>query len=103
MPDEVAPHLLTLLSIAPELEGTFDVPAEVAASFAFSREGNASRWTLRLAHGITDFLLASSARPASVLFFNAEHADPTDREFIAVLQRRADPARLLVKVADGGE
>lgn len=98
----VEPHLLTLLSIAPELKGDLGLPPERAAAFAFSREGSPRDWTLRIAHGITDFLLAALRHPASVLFFNTEHADPTDREFIAVLQRRADPAALSVAVCTGG-
>jgi tetratricopeptide (TPR) repeat protein len=101
--DLVEPHLLTLLSIAPELKGDLGLPAERAAAFAFSREGSPRDWTLRIAHGITDFLLASLRHPASVLFFNVEHADPTDQEFIAVLLRRADPATLSVAMCTGGD
>jgi tetratricopeptide (TPR) repeat protein len=43
---------------------------------------------------VTDFLLAAFAGGggAIVTFFDVEQADPTDREFIDVLRRRADPA-----------
>jgi len=36
-----------------------------------------------------------------VVFSNHDHADPTDREFIAVLRRRADPAALSIDIRDG--
>jgi tetratricopeptide (TPR) repeat protein len=94
----VAEHQLSLLSVAPELAADFAVPAELAASFAFSREGNLRDWTLRLAHGVTDFLLAVLAPTDghAVTLRNVAQADPTDREFITVLRRRADPAMLEV-------
>lgn len=101
--DGAAAHLLTLLSVAPELRRDLDVPSEISAVFMFSREGNAPGWTLRLAHGIVDFLLAAPRR-LSVAFCNLDHADPTDLEFISVLQRRAVPERLLVELRpDAGE
>lgn len=102
--DAVAPHLLSLLSVAPELARDLPVPAEIGASFAFSREGNLRDWTLRIAHGVADFLLVQCRRaPSTVLFFNLDHADPTDREFIAVLRRRADPGALSIRVCHGAD
>ncbi|HEY2385057.1 MAG TPA: tetratricopeptide repeat protein [Terriglobia bacterium] len=57
---------------------------------------------MRLAHGLTEFLLdyarRSPSRRLAVSFENADHADPLDRELLAVLLRRADPARLTVRV-----
>lgn len=101
----VAAHRLSLLSVAPELEVDFAVPAELRAAFGFSREGNLRDWTLRIAHGVTDFLLAAFARGSghAVSFRNAAQADPTDREFIAVLRRRADPATLTVYLDDAAD
>src|SRR5207244_3457431 len=58
MPETVLRHALTLLSIAPELRDAIPVSPELARSFEFSREGNSRYWTLRLAHGVVDFLLA---------------------------------------------
>jgi tetratricopeptide (TPR) repeat protein len=97
----VAPHLLSLLSVAPDLAADFAVPAALRASFAFSREGNLSDWTLRIAHGVTDFLLEAAAeRSFAVTFLNPAEADPTDRELIAVLRRRADLSKLAVHQDD---
>jgi tetratricopeptide (TPR) repeat protein len=101
--DLAPPQLLSLLAVAPDLAAHFDVPADIRAAVAFSREGNLPAWTLRIAHGVTDFLLAAYARTPGenqVTFLNVAEADPTDREFIAVLQRRADPAVLTVDVAE---
>jgi len=94
----MAPHLLSLLSVAPELAAYFAAPAEIRAAFAFSREGNQPEWTLRIAHGVTDFLLAAAAEQGgyAVTFRSTAHADPTDREFVAVLRRRADPRTLAI-------
>ncbi len=83
----VQTHAITILSIAPELERRIAVSPELAKSFTFSREGNPRSWTLRLAHGLTDFLLnyfsLTSSSPCAISFENADHADPTDQEFIA--------------------
>jgi tetratricopeptide (TPR) repeat protein len=101
-PDLVLAHQLTLLSVAPELRDRVPVSDEVAKSFTFSREGNARSWTLRLAHGLTGFLLAFLGRtrafPCSISFEHVDLADPLDCEFIAVLLRRSDPEQLLVRV-----
>jgi tetratricopeptide (TPR) repeat protein len=90
---------LTLLSIAPEVAPQFAIAREVTESFRFSREGNSRLWTMRLAHGVTDFLLAHAAHgPCAVVFENVDAADPLDREVIAVLLRRANPDTLKVTV-----
>jgi tetratricopeptide (TPR) repeat protein len=99
-PDVVARHALTLLSIAPELGRVFPVSAPLARSFLFSREGNARFWTLRLAQGAVDFLLAAtkSGEPSAIAFENVHAADPLDLEVIAVLLRRSAPADLFVSI-----
>ena len=85
-------HQLTLLSIAPEVAGYMEVSPAMSRSFEFSREGNSRFWTLRLAHSITDFLLSylskGNACACAVAFEQVQHADPLDREFIAVLCAR---------------
>src|SRR5579872_4099273 len=101
-PDLLAQHQLTLLSVCPEAPCQMPLSGRVADWLKVSREGNARSWTLRLAHGLTDFLVAYAARrPAvrlAVCFENVDQADPLDQEFMSVLLRRADPARLLVRV-----
>jgi tetratricopeptide (TPR) repeat protein len=101
-PKLVEAYQLTLLSIAPEIADHVPVSPELARSFEFTREGNSQFWTLRLSHGLTDFLLqyfesASDARPG-IMFDDADKADPLDQEFFAVLLRRADPRKLLVQI-----
>jgi tetratricopeptide (TPR) repeat protein len=97
-PDLVATHLLTLLSVAPEICGCVDVPADVRQALIVSREGNPPSWTHRTANGATDFILGyfererTSSRTA--VFTNVDDADPTDQEFISLLLRRADPRNL---------
>jgi hypothetical protein len=87
------------LSIAPEVGRHFAVSDEVTESFRFSREGNSRLWTLRLAHGVADFLLAHVAHcPSAVVFENVDAADPLDLEVIAVLLRRSNPETLRVTV-----
>ena len=106
-PDLLTTHQLTLLSVAPDLANQVPVSDKVAQWFSFSREGSPRSWTLRLAHGLTEFLLSYAARvPArrlSVSFENVDWADPLDREFLAVLLRRADPERLAVRVGSSSD
>jgi hypothetical protein len=90
----VSAHLLTLLSVAPEIGHYVGVPADVRQALIVSREGNPPSWTRRIANGVTDFILGyfegeRSGRVA--VFTNVDDADPTDQEFISVLLRRADP------------
>jgi tetratricopeptide (TPR) repeat protein len=96
-PELVATHLLTLLSVAPEIGCYVDVPADVRQALIVSREGNPPSWTRRIANGATDFILGyfegeRSGRVA--VFTNVDDADSTDQEFISVLLGRADPGNL---------
>jgi tetratricopeptide (TPR) repeat protein len=98
-----ADHLLALLAVAPEIAGRVAVPPEIRDSFRFSHEGNPNAWNIRIAHGVTDFLLAFLGRTETTLsiqLVNFAAADQTDREFIAVLRRRADPAKLSIHESD---
>lgn len=93
---------LTLLSAAPEFRETILVAEDVTKALTFSVEGRVPTWTQRLAHGLIEFFLeyfnrASTTR-CCVSFDHVEHADPVDQEFIAVLLRRADPRRVLVRI-----
>ncbi len=56
--------------------------------------------TRRLAHGVADllrdYLLGLGGAPRSLVIENLRHADPSDRELVAVLVRRLDPSLLTV-------
>lgn len=96
-PDLVATHLLTLLSLAPEIGGRLDVPADVREASTISREGNPPSWTRRIANGATDFILGyfdGERAGRTAVFTNVDQADPTDQEFLIVLLRRVEPANL---------
>jgi len=99
-PELVLRHALTLLSIAPEIEDLIPVSDQLARSFEFTREGKSRFWTLRLANGLVDFLLACFAEVGggSLYFENVHAADPLDQELVVVLLRRAAPDNLLVRV-----
>lgn len=101
-PALIKAHQLTLLLVAPEIKSWFPVPDEVAKWLAVTREGDPRSWTLRLAHGITDFLLSYVAQAATsrllLSFENVDSADPLDCEFLAVLLRRADPKQLPIRI-----
>lgn len=106
-PELLSRHQLTLRTISPAAR---DFPASepVADWLEISREGNAPSWTLRLAHGLTDFVLAFAthvagsspvnAAPPGICFTNADRADSLDREFFSVLLRRAEPGRLRLRI-----
>jgi tetratricopeptide (TPR) repeat protein len=106
-PELAERHQLVLLSVAPDLGDRLPVSSEMAQLFTFSGEGYPRSWTRRLAHGLIDFLLAAlTATPVprhGIAFENAGQADPLDREFIAILLRRADPARLTLRIASASD
>jgi tetratricopeptide (TPR) repeat protein len=104
-PELVRAHATEILSSAPELDGVLSsryhrppsvLPGEQTTRF-FSRLR-----TLRLAHGLAEFLRdyasATAAAAVSLVLRQADEADDTDAEFIAVLLRRLDPrsVRLVV-------
>jgi tetratricopeptide (TPR) repeat protein len=103
----ITPHQVTLLLTCPELAGRGFASADVRKWLAFSMEGNSSSRTLRLAHGLTDFLLSCAAQKSisrlCLSFENVDFADPLDQEFLAVLLRRSDPNRLLIRVCTSSE
>lgn len=99
-------HRLALLSVSVDIRSQLTVPDDIIRWLAVSREGNHRSWTLRLAHGVTDFLTDYASqlpKPLAVSFENVDVADPLDQEFIAVLLRRADPERLLIRVCSSSE
>jgi hypothetical protein len=92
-PELVASHLLTLLSVAPEIGRYLEVPADVRQALNVSREGDPPSWTRRVANGVTDFILGYFGAERSgrvVVFTNVDEADPTDPgvHFCVVASRR---------------
>lgn len=99
---EGAGRLATLLPVCPGLRRLWSIPLEVERSLLFSREGNQPDWSWRSAHAIADFLLACldgcEAEPVVAAFLGVDQADPFDREWLAVMLARCDPARLRIVV-----
>ncbi len=103
LPEHVQAHAVEILSLAPELRELFSVPYETLTSLAVPAERTrfySRTRTLRLAHGIIDFLkgcLDQGVYEHLTLYFdNVHQADPLDQELLGVLLRRADPATLTV-------
>lgn len=96
----VAPELKTLVSVEPETLSSLAIPAERTRFYGRTR-------TLRLAHGLIDFLRASShiavQTPVMCYFENAHAADSLDREFLEVLLRRLDARAIHVVVSTTSE
>lgn len=107
-PELVLAHTVEILSIAPELKTYIPARVETLTSLAIPRERTrfySRTRTLRLTHGLIDFLLAAlSTNPDShtVLYFEHVHqADTLDQEFLATLLRRAKtPAIELIIATD---
>jgi tetratricopeptide (TPR) repeat protein len=108
LPALVERHNIELLSTAPELAGQVPNPWHslewtVAAT---ERTRYYSRLhTRNLANGIAELLrdYLHSIGPRCLIIDNAQHADPADQEFIAVLLRRTDLDQLVVVVGTDTE
>lgn len=107
-PELVAAHEVEILIAAPELRDLVPATMETLTSLAAPEERTrfyARMRTLRIAHGLTEFLAAlltaDGRGPRSLVVDDLDHADVTDREFLAVLLRRTDPAVLTVAVGGG--
>ncbi|WP_027086745.1 tetratricopeptide repeat protein [Cohnella panacarvi] len=99
---------MEILTIAPELE--FHVPAsyETLTSLASPQERTrfySALRTLRLAHGLTDFLLqlAELEGPLTLIVENAHACGSLDAELLPVLLRRANPSKIKVIVSSSPE
>lgn len=108
-PELVARHDVELLTVAPELSS--QIECQRATLMARSSPQERTRYypaayTARIAHGVVDFISEHLRRagtgPGSVTIDNAEHADATDSEFLAILLRRLEPAllRLVIRTND---
>ncbi|MBO1332219.1 tetratricopeptide repeat protein [Streptomyces sp. VRA16 Mangrove soil] len=104
-----AARALEVESIAPELMGLVPTPPQTLTNLAVAKERTrfypATR-ALRIAHGVAELLMdwARSAHPKGVTlaFRGLDDADPTDRDLVAALLRRCDPAALTVVVDGAG-
>ncbi|TDC64067.1 tetratricopeptide repeat protein [Micromonospora sp. KC207] len=101
-------HHIEILTAAPEFDGAVPhirATLEHRPTSEARTRYQARLHTLRIAHGLTefirDYLAALDGAPRTVVFANMQEADPTDREFVAVLLRRLDAARLTVVVETG--
>ncbi|MFE3074023.1 tetratricopeptide repeat protein [Streptomyces sp. NPDC059247] len=107
-PDLADRHYIELQQSTHEL--TPLVPPLVRGVQEQSSAGEISRYparlhSLRVAHGLVEFLLAAlpdvTDAPRTLVVTNVEHADVTDQEFLAVALRRI-PAKLLTIVVCSG-
>jgi tetratricopeptide (TPR) repeat protein len=102
-PALVAAHEIELRCVTPELRDRIPATRETLTSLAVPAERTRfySRLrTLRIAHGLTEFLrdyAAAIGEPRSIVIDHVDDADQTDRELVSVLLRRLDP-RLLTLV-----
>ncbi|MDQ1744740.1 MAG: hypothetical protein QOE23_3079, partial [Pseudonocardiales bacterium] len=108
-PELVARHEIEILTAAPALRSIVPATLDTLTSLAVPDERTrfySGMRTLRLAHGLTEFVRdclrdCGEGAPRSVFFDDVQHADRTDQEFLAVLLRRIDPALLTVVVGTG--
>jgi tetratricopeptide (TPR) repeat protein len=103
-----ARHYIEIQETTPELANR--VPPINRPLESIAREEGQSRFparlhTLRVAHGLVDLLVsylgALGGGPRALVVENADEADATDREFLAVLLRRVSPELLTVVVCSG--
>ena len=107
-PALVAAHEIELRCVTPELRDRIPATRETLTSLAVPAERTRfySRLrTLRIAHGLSEFLrdyAAAIGEPRSLVIDHVDHADQTDRELVSVLLRRLDPAVLTLVIGGGG-
>ena len=104
-------HRIEIQESTPELAGL--VPAVLRPLEQSAKgPGSVSRYparlhSLRISHGLVDFLGAYldalDDGPHSLVVHNVQHADATDREFLAVLLRRLPAQRLTVVLLSDAE
>ncbi|MEV8037502.1 tetratricopeptide repeat protein [Streptomyces sp. NPDC086182] len=108
-PELVHTHATEILYVAPELNGLIatdvfrPIPVEVYQEHQrFLVRAYSTVRPLLLAHGLTNFLKKCAALPSlghlNCYFENVHAADELDRQFLAILVRRVDPAGLTVGV-----
>ncbi|MDQ2958179.1 MAG: tetratricopeptide repeat protein [Actinomycetota bacterium] len=105
-PELVRKHDIELLSVAPELSDVLPNSRETLTSMALPKERTrfyARLRTMRTSHGLVEFLRDGMPSEGSwtLVVENAEHAEATDQEFLAVALRRLDPSRLRLVICSG--
>jgi hypothetical protein len=102
-PDVVTGHAVEVVTVAPELRSLLDPGQAIRSATSpdqdmtesFSLQLFSPQRTLRLAHGLSEFLrdytLAACGGPTSLMIRDIAEADETDQELFAVLLRRLDP------------
>jgi len=105
-PEYVTAHIVEILSLAPELSSFLSTSQQTLTALAIPEERTRfySRLrTLRLTHGIIDFLKGCISLGIydhlSLYFDNVQAADTLDQELLSVLLRRADPETLTVIIS----
>jgi tetratricopeptide (TPR) repeat protein len=103
-PKLVEGHQLEILTVAPELHGRIPTVSGTLTSLAIPEERTrfySRNRTGRLSHGLTELIRDAAPRDAEGCYLvieNLDHADPTDREFAAILLRRLDPGLVTVVI-----
>lgn len=100
-PELVAQHAVELLTACPELRDQLRVSRQTLTSLAVPEERTryySALRTLRIAHGIAeflqDYLRTTGSGRRSVVIDDLHHADYTDQELVGVLLRRLDPQQV---------
>jgi tetratricopeptide (TPR) repeat protein len=107
-PALVAAHEIELRCVTPELRDRIPATRETLTSLAVPAERTRfySRLrTLRIAHGLTEFLrdyAGAIGEPRSIVIDHVDDADQTDQELVSVLLRRIDPGLLTLVIATSG-
>jgi tetratricopeptide (TPR) repeat protein len=107
-PALVAAHEIELRCVTPELRDRIPATRETLTSLAVPAERTRfySRLrTLRIAHGLTEFLrdyAAAIGEPRSIVIDHVDDADQTDQELVSVLLRRLDPRLLTLVIGTSG-
>jgi tetratricopeptide (TPR) repeat protein len=107
-PALVAAHEIELRCVTPELRDRIPATRETLTSLAVPAERTRfySRLrTLRIAHGLTEFLrdyAAAIGEPRSIVIDHLDDADQTDQELVSVLLRRLDPRLLTLVIGTSG-
>ncbi|MDJ0347533.1 tetratricopeptide repeat protein [Streptomyces sp. H10-C2] len=105
----VAARATEVVALAPELTPIVPQPPQTLTNLADSKERTrfypATR-AIRLSHGVAELLMdwARIKHPGGVViaFHDLDEADPTDRDLVAILLRRCNPALLSVIVENPG-
>lgn len=101
----VEAHQIEILAVAPDLRGQIPATHDTLTSIAVPKERTrfySRNRTGRLSHGLAELIRDVVAPHADARLYlvieNIDHADPTDREFAAILLRRLDPGLITLVI-----